>query len=153
MRVLFRCVWWLLTLSCALIFGVVGYMEQLLPDDYTVGYGQEVRIGEWVQSRPVALRGDTVRVSAVPAGGQYRTSLTLGGIIPVKNVTVTVTEDTVVMVCGTPFGIKLYTKGVLVVGLSDVDTAAGKVNPAAAAAVMCASCACAPGRRATCWMR
>ena len=135
MRVLFRCVWWLLTLSCALIFGVVGYMEQLLPDDYTVGYGQEVRIGEWVQSRPVALRGDTVRVSAVPAGGQYRTSLTLGGIIPVKNVTVTVTEDMVVMVCGTPFGIKLYTKGVLVVGLSDVDTAAGKVNPAAAAGV------------------
>ena len=135
MRVLFRCVWWFLTLSCALVFGVVGYMGRLLPDRYTVSYGQQVCIGEWVQSRPVTLRGDTVRASTVPAGGQYRTSLTLGGIIPVKNVTVTVTEDTVVMVCGTPFGIKLYTKGVLVVGLSDVDTAAGKVNPAAAAGV------------------
>ena len=135
MRVLFRCVWWFLTLSCALIFGVVGYVGQMLPDRYTVGYGQEVCIGEWVQSRPIILRGNTVRASAVPAGGQYRTSLTIGGIIPVKNVTVTVTEDTVVMVCGTPFGIKLYTRGVLVVGLSDVDTAAGKVNPAAAAGV------------------
>ena len=135
MRVLFRCVWWFLTLSCALIFGVVGYVDRMLPDRFTVSYGQEVQIGQWVQSRPLGTQGDTVRASAVPAGGQYRTRLTLGGLFPVKDVTVTVTEDTVVMVCGTPFGIKLYTKGVLVVGLSDVETAAGKTNPAAAAGV------------------
>ena len=132
MRVLFRCVWWLLTLSCACVLGVVGYVEERLPDRFTVSYGQEVRIGRWIQSCPTA---DTVRASAVPAGGQYRTRLTLGGVFPIKDVTVTVTEDTVVMVCGTPFGIKLYTEGVLVVGLSDVDTAAGKANPAAAAGV------------------
>ncbi len=135
MRVLFRCVWWLLTLSCALLFGVVGYMERMLPDRFTVSYGQQVQIGDWIQSRPPTAQGDTVRASVIPAGGEYRTRLTLGGVFPVKDVTVTVTEDTVVMVCGTPFGIKLYTKGVLVVGLSDVDTAAGKVNPAAAAGV------------------
>ena len=134
-RVLFRCVWWLLTLSCALIFGMVGYMERMLPDRFTVSYGQEVRIGDWIQSRPTLMQGDMVRASIVPAGGEYRTRLTLGGVFPVKDVTVTVTEDTVVMVCGTPFGIKLYTKGVLVVGLSDVETAAGKANPAAAAGV------------------
>ena len=133
-RVLFRCVWCLLTACCVLIFGAVGYVDQVLPDRFTVSYGQEVRVGEWVQSRLVA-QDDTVRASAVQAGGQYRTRLTLGGLIPIKDVTVTVTEDTVVMVCGTPFGIKLYTEGVLVVGLSDVDTAAGKANPAAAAGV------------------
>ena len=135
MRVLFRCVWCFLALCCALIFGVVGYVGQMLPDCYTVGCGQEVRIGEWLQSRPIVAPGDSVRASAVAAGDRYRTRLTLGGLIPIKEVTVTVTEDAVVMVCGTPFGIKLYTKGVLVVGLSDVDTAAGKVNPAAAAGV------------------
>ena len=134
-RVLFRCVWWSLALSCALIFGAVGYVEQMLPDRFTVSYGQEVQIGQWVQSRPIGTQGETVRASAVQAGGQYRTRLTLGGLFPVKDVTVTVTEDTVVMVCGTPFGIKLYTKGVLVVGLSDVETAAGNTNPAAAAGV------------------
>lgn len=134
-RVLFRCVWWFFAVFCGLIFGVIGYMGQLLPDRFTVSCGQEVCIGDWVQSRPVTVQGNTVRASAVPAGGQYRTCLTLGGLFPVKDVTVTVTEDRVVMVCGTPFGIKLYTKGVLVVGLSDVDTAVGDVNPAAAAGV------------------
>lgn len=134
-RVLFRCVWCVLALCCALVFGVVGYMGQLLPDCYTVGCGQEVRIGRWLQGRPMVAEGDSVRASAVSAGDRYRTRLTLGGLIPIKEVTVTVTEDAVVMVCGTPFGIKLYTKGVLVVGLSDVDTAAGKANPAAAAGV------------------
>ena len=135
MRVLFRCVWWALTAFCALLFGMVAYMQEVLPDRFTVSRGQEVCIGEWVQSRPVVDQDDTVHTSAVSAGGQYRTRLTLGGLFPVKEVTVTVTEDAVVMVCGTPFGIKLYTKGVLVVGLSDVDTAVGKVNPAAAAGV------------------
>ena len=135
MRVLFRCVFWLLTAACAVVLGAVGYMQQTLPDRYTVGCGQEVQVGKWVQSRTPLQGENTVRASAVPAGGEYRTCLTLGGWFPVKDVTVAVTEDKVVMVCGTPFGIKLYTKGVLVVGLSDVDTAAGKVNPAAAAGV------------------
>ena len=102
-------------------------MQQRLPDCYLVSCGQQVSIGPWVQSR-----SDTADAAA---GEEYRTCLTLGGLFAVKDVTVTVTEDTVVMVCGTPFGIKLYTKGVLVVGLSDVDTAAGKVNPAAAAGI------------------
>lgn len=134
MRVLFRCVWWSLAVVSAIAFGVVGYLGQALPDRYTVSRGQEVRIGDWVQSRPVALSED-VRTSAVVGDGEYRTCLTLGGILPLKQVTVTVTQEQVVMVCGTPFGIKLYTKGVLVVGLSDVDTAVGGVNPAAAAGV------------------
>lgn len=127
MRVLFRCVWWLLAVACAFVFVAVGYMQRLLPDRYLVSCGQQVSIGPWVQSRSAAADRT--------AGEEYRTCLTLGGLVAVKDVTVTVTEDTVVMVCGTPFGIKLYTKGVLVVGLSDVDTAAGKVNPAAAAGV------------------
>ena len=97
-RVLFRCVWWFLAVSCALIFATVGYVGQMLPDRFTVSYGQQVQVGEWVQSRPVTTPGDMVRASAVPAGGQYRTRLTLGGLFPVKDVTVNVTKDTVVMV-------------------------------------------------------
>ena len=134
-RWLWGCVWWLCALACAGALTLVGYCQQVLPDRYTVSRGQDVYVGGWVQSDSVTVRDSTLRVSAVPAGGQYRTRLTLGGLIPIKEVTVNVTEETVVMVCGSPFGIKLYTKGVLVVGLSDVDTAAGKVNPAAAAGV------------------
>ena len=32
--------------------------------------------------------------------------------------------------CGTPFGIKMFTNGVVVVGMSDIDSESGKANPA-----------------------
>lgn len=35
-----------------------------------------------------------------------------------------------VTVCGTPFGVKMFSEGALVVGFSEVHTAAGTVNPA-----------------------
>lgn len=118
---------------CGLTLCAVGYYNRLLPDRFTVGHGQTVQVGELVTSRPT--HGDGAVSVAVPVGGQYRTQLTLMGLIPLKEVAVSVTEEKTVMVCGTPFGVKLYTDGVLVVGLEDVDTALGKVNPAAAAGV------------------
>ncbi len=115
------------------ILCAVGYYNQRLPDRFTVSRGQTVQVGQLVSGMP-ADSGRAVSAS-VPIGGQYRTKLTLMGVIPLKEVAVTVTEEKTVMVCGTPFGIKLYTDGVLVVSLEDVTTAAGKVNPAAAAGV------------------
>jgi len=115
------------------ILCAVGYYNQRLPDRFTVSRGQTVQVGQLVSGMP-AGSGRAVSAS-VPIGGQYRTKLTLMGVIPLKEVAVTVTEEKTVMVCGTPFGIKLYTDGVLVVSLEDVTTAAGQVNPAAAAGV------------------
>ena len=111
----------------------VGYYNQLLPDRFTVSQGQSVQVGDLVVSAPAGSQRAVT--ASVPVGGQYRTGLSLMGLIPLKEVAVTVTEEKTVMVCGTPFGIKLYTDGVLVVSLADVTTAAGQVNPAAAAGV------------------
>lgn len=121
----------LLTLGCAAVLAGVGYFCAAVPERVSVEQGQSFRVGPWVQSAPLSENG------AVPAaaGERYRAQLTLAGLFPLKEVTVTVTQQRTVMVCGTPFGIKMYTDGVLVVGLSDVTTAAGRVNPAAAAGV------------------
>ncbi len=131
MRVLFRFCYGLLALFCALTLTAVGYVQYALPDEFSVGHGQTLRVGEWVTGQPV---GDTVPAAA-GVGDRYPARLTLGGLIPVKEVAVTVTRQRTVLVGGTPFGIKLYTDGVLVVGLSDIPTAAGDVNPASAAGV------------------
>lgn len=124
-----------LTLFCGAALGSIGYYQRLLPDQFTVSQGQEVCIGQLVQSRPVDEEGRVLSTVAAKAGDQYRVRLNLGGILPLKEATVSVTEETVVTVCGIPFGIKLYTDGVLVVDLSDVTTALGQVNPAAAAGI------------------
>ena len=131
MKKVFCILYAVLAAACAAVLGAVGYFSYAVPERVSVGQGQSFCVGVWVQSEPTAADG------AVPAaaGEQYRARLTLGGLIPLKEVTVTVTEARTVMVCGTPFGIKMYTDGVLVVGLSDVTTAAGRVNPAAAAGV------------------
>ncbi len=53
--------------------------------------------------------------------------------IPVKRVSVHVRETVYVMPGGCSVGVSMYTKGVLIVGLGSIDTAEGRVSPAAAA--------------------
>ncbi len=62
-------------------------------------------------------------------------SVRLLRVFPVKEVTVRQAEDMQVALGGEVFGMKLYTDGVLVVGLTDVDTAIGNRNPAAEAGI------------------
>lgn len=52
------------------------------------------------------------------------------GIFPVKSVSVSVTDEKIVTVCGTPFGVKMFTDGVLVVGFSKIKTEKGSFCPA-----------------------
>lgn len=132
MKKLFCVFYGSLVLGCAVVLAGVGYFCAAVPERVAVEQGQPFCVGTWVQSRPLTEDG---ALPTAAADRPYRAQLTLAGIIPLKEVTVTVSETRTVMVCGTPFGIKMYTDGVLVVGLSDVTTAAGAVNPAAAAGI------------------
>lgn len=64
-----------------------------------------------------------------------RENLKLFGIIPVKEVTVTEKAEQKVMVSGEVFGIKLYTDGVIVVGIQEVQTDSGKKSPSGSAGI------------------
>ncbi len=64
-----------------------------------------------------------------------RENLKLFGIIPVKEVSVTEKSEQKVMVSGEVFGIKLYTDGVIVVGIQDVQTDGGKKSPSGSAGI------------------
>ena len=50
--------------------------------------------------------------------------------IPLKNIEVNVIPKVRVIPCGSVFGVKFFTKGVLVVGMSDVESTDGIINPA-----------------------
>lgn len=52
------------------------------------------------------------------------------GIIPVKTTSIIQSKPKKVSVSGESFGIKLYTDGVIIVGIRDVETDNGKCNPA-----------------------
>lgn len=59
-----------------------------------------------------------------------KAEIKLLGVIPVKSVSVTQSKTKKVNVSGECFGIKLYTDGVIIVGIRDVDIDGGKCNPA-----------------------
>ena len=55
-------------------------------------------------------------VASTRAVGSYQTTLTLGGWLPIKTIRAVVTERPRVTVCGTPFGVKMFSEGALIVG-------------------------------------
>ncbi len=60
----------------------------------------------------------------------YTSEALLFGKIPVKQVEVNVVPETKLIPCGNVFGVKFFTKGVIVINLSDIETKDGKFNPA-----------------------
>lgn len=70
-------------------------------------------------------------VSLNTAGGLERqAAIKLFGVIPVKNADVVNAQRSYVVPGGQSFGIKLYTDGVIVVGITNVDTDNGVASPA-----------------------
>ena len=64
-------------------------------------------------------------------------SLKLFGALPVKEVNVRYTDRPIVTLGGQPFGIRLYTNGLVVSKTADVPTAQGIKKPAALAGIQC----------------
>ena len=99
------------------------FPEIQLPDEYCVVAGSGAEIGESVFSASAA---------ASPQG-DYELEVKAFGLFPVKTARVKVSQRRYVTVGGRIFGIRLYTRGVLIVGSEEIDTAAGAVSPAARA--------------------
>ena len=74
---------------------------------------------------PVSIHAENDNVSS-----GYNAQLKLMGVIPIKNISIRVVEQKYVSLCGTPFGVKIFTDGVMVVGLGDIYTEKGTSNPA-----------------------
>lgn len=105
----------------------IGYWNYRLPDEYYVEQGQSLIIDHGIIADTA---GNEVKAVGAIVGESYDTTLKWWGIFPIKDVAVTVVKQPVVVLGGTPFGVKLYTDGVMVVSFSTVDGINGTVNPA-----------------------
>ncbi|WMJ83630.1 SpoIVB peptidase [Oscillospiraceae bacterium LTW-04] len=106
-------------------------LQIMLPDRYYVTQGEHfslnggwlgIKSSSWVDNMPPEL------VSR--PGNEYAMRLSLPGGAVIKTVNVKVVERDMVIPAGTPFGIKMFTDGVMVVGLSDLDLQGKAMNPA-----------------------
>lgn len=115
------------------IYSFVIYGDVMLPNEITViDYSDKVISDIYTVSSSVDKSVDLQKAQSV---GTEKADLKFLGIIPVKEETVTHSEPKKVFVSGQPFGIKLYTDGVIVVGTKDIMVEGKKVNPSKQAGI------------------
>lgn len=114
-----------------MIFGVIIWGNAALPSSVVTYDGNSEPLAKvfTYTGKSTSLAVD--KQTATPR----RENLKLFGIIPVKEVTVTEKAEQKVMVSGEVFGIKLYTDGVIVVGIQEVQTDSGKKSPSGSAGI------------------
>ena len=121
---------------CSFLISTIFLIGNAMPEQFNVVSGYDFKLSGAVQvSTQKAQNRLSVPVSKLSPGSSYQASLQLFGLFPIKDVKVNVVDVTTVVPSGMPFGIKMYTDGVLVVGMSDVDTPNGPKNPAKEAGI------------------
>ncbi len=119
----------LLLLAGACIAG----LATALPDTfYTADAPTALQVASMPYLTAQKKQGSVAADSASP-DTSANVTLALFGVLPVKTVRAVSTPRRTVQVCGTPFGVKLFSDGALVVAFSDRYTALGSENPAKAA--------------------
>ncbi len=115
---------------CALI-AFLFHLRMSLPGEITVVRGESINIdpGYGIE---LAWAQDDLATSTVTSdiGSDYQMQFQLPGGLVLKTVQVDVVERKMVVPSGEPFGIKMFTRGVIVVGMSDVPSDGQRQNPA-----------------------
>lgn len=103
----------------------------LLPSNVIVFKGEElnfrtiagIKIRKIDSQKPSIVQAakELEQTNIYSSTGSYEINLDLFGTIPVKEINVNVIERTKVIPCGSLIGVKMYTPGVLVVGMSEIE--------------------------------
>ena len=110
-------------------------LSATLPDRYYLAKGSRFSMGDSSLIQTNSNDGYPLSVYS-STGNTFRMDLKLLGLINIKPVSVQVVDRRVVALCGTPFGIKMVTDGVMVVGTGAVtDCNSRAVSPAQTAGI------------------
>ena len=119
---------------------VFGFADFITPEKLTVFNINEINKNNFIiysQSDdgifdylPAMKSFDFFKYSPENKAGEDIYTASLFGIIPIKKVQINIFPQTSLIPGGMPFGVKFFTEGVVVVGLSDIETEKGAVNPA-----------------------
>lgn len=130
-RIFTKTIFCLLLIICTVIFAGIIYLDNSLSKDYKIKKGDTLNIDSIVPVTAVYKGSElSSRNTLESVGSEIWVDLKAFGIIPFSTVSVQVVDELQVAVLGTPFGMKIYTKGVLVIELTEVETESGIRNPA-----------------------
>lgn len=126
-----------LTAACVFVFSAVVYGQGHMPDSIEV-----LSALQSFESGLYSVDSDkAVKVSSFTSSDSgHKATLMAFDVIPVKPVTLNVAKRRYVNVSGEVFGIKLYTKGVMVVKIDSLNAVTGGQSPARMAGIKCGDC-------------
>ncbi|MBO5090811.1 MAG: SpoIVB peptidase [Clostridia bacterium] len=135
-RILIKSIFAVFLILSIIVFAGVFYLQTTLADEYKIKKGEDLSIQSPV---PIVASFDGAALSDAASrksvGDSFSVDLKAFGIIPISKIDVEVVDELYVAVLGTPFGMKIYTKGVMVTSLSDVQTEKGVERPAKKAGI------------------
>lgn len=117
------------SLICFFVSGVVmmliivGYVR--IPNEMTISEYDAINVGKTYVCQTLVNFDDDASLAEI----EYATSVKLFNIFPVKSAKVKVSRRRYVVPGGSPFGIRLYTKGVMIIRIDEVTTSSGNVSP------------------------
>ncbi len=116
---------WILGTAVLVVLASALYWQARLPDEYALTRGSTMRLpgnitAVFGEETAVARSGETA------AAAELR--LPLG--VAVKTVEIRYVERETVLVSGRPFGVKMFTEGLMVVGFTDFSSEGKRINPA-----------------------
>lgn len=111
------------------IFGTVVYLNKNLGEDFKIKKGETLSINSPL---PVTAlyNGKVLTSNHTEDNSNISVDLKMFGVIPVTKAEVQVVDELQVALLGQPFGMKLYTEGVLAVDFTDIIINGNKCNPA-----------------------
>lgn len=119
-------------LAVSAVMGYVTYLNFEIPDRFYVSSPDDFSMTQYEQIE-VADSGSSDQEAGTNFSISREADLRLLGVIPVKSTYLNQVGETYVVPCGTPFGLKMLTDGVVIVGLNPVETFTGTAYPADAA--------------------
>ena len=131
LRILTKSIFFIILALDITLFSVIAYLNITVSEDYKIKKGSPLTIDSAV---PITAVYEGTKLSGSGKtdniGEEFKVELKAFGVIPISTVNVQVVDELQVSVLGTPFGMKLYTDGVLVIDMTDVPTEDGNINPA-----------------------
>ena len=115
---------------CSGVFVLIYSVSREVLPSYKINRGEILNFDTKI---PVTAEFNGAKMSQSTAntvGENFNVDLKIFGVIPFSTVSVEVVDEMYVSVLGNPFGMKIYTDGVLIIETSEVESQSGKVNPA-----------------------
>lgn len=115
----------LLTITFSFLCLLV-YSFYSVPDDIYKFSDENINVYDFLT---VTYEDDVLQSRSSSKAGRYEVKISLFNAIPVKNSSLTVSDRQYLAISGDIIGLRLFTKGVMIVGVDSVETANGTFSP------------------------